>query len=83
MIYVKLLAVIALIGSIAWVIADPGFEPALVIVGSISALVSAFLVEKRKARRAQQHQSVSKSSVGVQAGGDVNVGNISGDKNVE
>jgi hypothetical protein len=81
--YVKFLAAIALIGSSAWVIADPGFEPALAVVGSISALVSAFLVERRNARRAQQKQSVSKSSIGVQAGGDVSIGSISGDKHVK
>lgn len=83
MVYVKVLAAIALIGSIAWVIADPGFEPSLAVVGSLSALVSAFIVEKRNARRAQQHQSVSKSSIGVQAGGNVNIGNVGGDKHVE
>lgn len=83
MVYVKLLAAIALIGSIAWVIADPGFEPGLAVVGSLSALVSVFLVAKRNARRAQQHQSVSKSSIGVQAGGNVNIGTIGGDKHVE
>lgn len=80
MLYIKLLTAIVLLGSIAWVIADPGFEPALAVVGSISALISAFLVEKRNARRAQQHQSVSKSSIGVQAGGDVRIGNIDRDK---
>lgn len=83
MAYVKFLAAIALIGSIAWVIADPGFEPALAVVGSISALVSAFLVQKRTARRAQQHQSVSKSSIGVQAGGDVSIGDIGDDKHAK
>lgn len=82
MVYLKLLAFVALIGSITWVIADPGFEPALAVVGSISALVSAFLVEKQKARRAQQYQSVSKSSIGVQAGGDVNIGGTRDDKHV-
>ena len=82
MAYVKLLAAIALIGSIAWVIVDPGFESGLSVVASISALVSAFLVEKRKARRTQ-HQSVSKSSIGVQAGRDVSIGNIGGDKHVK
>lgn len=80
MAYVKFLSVIALIGSIAWVIADPGFEPALAVLGSISALVSVFLVQKRTTRRLQQHQSVSKSSIGVQAGGDVSIENIGGDK---
>ncbi|HOD79705.1 MAG TPA: hypothetical protein PKI10_15730 [Syntrophorhabdus sp.] len=83
MIYIKFLAAIALIGSIAWVIAVPGFEPALAVVGSISALVSAFLVKKPKMQGDQQHQSVSKSSIGVQAGRDVSIGNINGDKHVE
>lgn len=83
MAYVKFLAAIALIGSIAWVIVDPGFESALAVIGSISALVSAFLVEKRNARRAQQLQSVSRSSIGVQAGGNVSIGNIGDDKHVK
>jgi hypothetical protein len=83
MAYVKFLAAIALIGSVAWVIADPGFESALAVVASISALISAFLVEKRYARRAQQHQSVSESSIGVQAGGDVNIGNTGRDKHAK
>ena len=81
--YLKLLAAVALIGSIAWVIAHPGFDSVLAVVGSISALVSAFLVEKRKVRREQQYQSVSKSSIGIQARGDVSIGNINGDKHVE
>ena len=83
MIYVKLFAAIALIGSIAWVIAEPGFESALAVVVSISALVSAFLVQRRTAQRAQQRQSVSKSSIGVQAGGDVSIGSIGDHKDVK
>jgi hypothetical protein len=82
MAYVKFFAAIALIGSIAWVIWDPGFESTLSLVASISALVSAFLVERRNTRRMQQ-QSVSKSSIGVQVGGDVRIGNIGGDKHVK
>lgn len=83
MIYIKVLAAIALIGSIAWLIAEPGFEPALAVVVSSSALISAFVVDKRNAKRAQQHQSVSNSSIGIQAGGDVSVGNIGEDKHVK
>lgn len=82
MIYIKLLATIALIGSIAWVIVDPGFESALAVIGSISALVSAILVSKRTAR-SHQRQSVSKSSIGVQASGDVNIGDIGGHKHAQ
>jgi hypothetical protein len=83
MVYVKILAVVALIGSVGWVVADPGFEPALAVIGAISALISAFLVERRNARRAQQHQSVSKFSVGVQAAGDVNIGSVRSDKDAK
>ncbi|MEX0804236.1 MAG: hypothetical protein WD688_13105 [Candidatus Binatia bacterium] len=78
--YVKILAMIGLVGAIAWLVADPGFEPALAVVAAISALVSAFVVERRLRRQPQQHQSVSKSSTGIQAGGDVNIGNLSSDK---
>lgn len=81
---IKFLAVVALIGSIAWLVSAPGFEPALALVGSMSALVSAFVVEKRSKRLArQQHQSVSKSSMGIQAGGDVSIGDINRDKHAK
>ncbi|MFZ5823629.1 MAG: hypothetical protein ACOY94_04760 [Bacillota bacterium] len=80
MVFIKLLAVVALIGSTAWFASDPDFEPALAVVGSISALVTAFMVEKRTLRPPQQRQTVSKSSFGIQAGGDVNIGDRRGDK---
>jgi hypothetical protein len=83
MLYVKLLAVIAFVCSIAWVIVDPGFESALAVIVSISALVSAFIVQKKTAQRSRQHQSVSKSSIGVQAGGDVSIGSIGDHKDAK
>jgi hypothetical protein len=83
MIFVKALALIALIGSITWSIADPKFESILAVIGSLSALVSAFLVENRKRTRIYQQQSVSGSSTGIQAGGNVNIGNAGGDKDVK
>jgi len=83
MTYVKVLAVIALIGSILWFIANPGFEPALAVIGSISALISAALVQKKNKLNAQQHQFVSKSSIGIQAVGDVHVGNNMHNKNAK
>jgi allophanate hydrolase subunit 1 len=75
MAYIKVLAVVSFLGSIAWLIAAPGYEPGLAVVGTLSVLISLFLVEKRKARRAQQHQSVSDSSVGIQAGGSITIKN--------
>jgi len=81
--YIKFLSVIALIGSIAWLFASPGFEPTLAVIGSLSALISAFVVQERKSRHAHQQQSVSKSSVGIQAGGDVNIGDSGDDKHAK
>jgi len=83
MIYVKFLSAIALICAIAWAIADLGFESAIAVLGSLATLVSVCLVDRRNARRAHQRQSVSESSIGVQAGGDVKIGSIGGNKNVE
>lgn len=89
MIYIRILSVITLIGSLAWLIVAPGFEPALALIGSISAIVSTFLLEGRKSKEEimpkniQQNQSISKSSTGIQAGGDVNIGDDRRDKNVK
>jgi len=83
MIYIRVLAVVALIGSVIWLTAEPGFEPALAVVVSSSALVSAFLVHRRSKPRAQQYQSVSGSSLGLQAGGDVSIGDAGSDKHAQ
>jgi len=83
MVYVKILSVIALIGSIAWLIVSPGFEPALAVIGSISVIISTFLIQERASKNIKQHQSVSKSSTGIQAGGDVNIGDAEGDKHAK
>ncbi len=76
--YVKLLAAIGLAVAIAWLIADPGFEPTLAIVVSLSTLISTIIVERRRVPPPQQRQSVSKSSIGIQAGGDVRIGDKHG-----
>lgn len=78
---VKFLALIALIVSIVWCFAKPGFESVLAVIVSLSALVSAFLIPKRTAVRRKQQQSVSKSSMGIQAGRDVRIGDNGGDSN--
>jgi hypothetical protein len=57
-------------------IAAPGYEPALAIVASMTGLISLFVVKRKHERGTEQHQSISKSSIGVQAGGDVRTGNM-------
>ena len=76
MIALKVLASIALVGSIAWFCAQPDFEPAIAIVTSLSALVGSFFLGKRDKTAKTQRQTVAAGSVGIQAGGDVSVGGI-------
>ena len=83
MLYVKWLSALALLISVGWFIVDPGFEPGLSVVVSFSALISAFLIDKRRVRHTRQQLSVSRGGIGLQAGRDVNVSNINGGKNVE
>lgn len=80
---VKILAVLTLIGSIAWLIAEPGYEPALVVIAGVSALISVFIVEKKRKKSGKQNQTVSDSSIGIQAGHDVNISNRGGGKNAK
>lgn len=80
---VKILAVLTLIGSIAWLIAEPSYEPALGVIASVSALISVFIVEKKRKKSGKQNQTVSDSSIGIQAGHDVNIGNRGGGKNAK
>lgn len=76
MIFVKLLSVIALFGSVAWYIATPDYEPAIAFITSLSALVTAFLVERKRASQEIQKQVVSQNGFGIQAGGNVTTGEI-------
>ena len=65
--YVKLISAIAFIAATAWVIARPGFDSIVAALVCLTALVGAFAAERR---RRSQHQSVSGSSTGIQAGRD-------------
>lgn len=73
---IKILSVVALLGSIAWMMAAPDYEPALAIVASLSTLIANFIIEKRKGAIPIQLQKVTGDGVGIQAGGDVTVGDI-------
>lgn len=73
---IRILAGLSLLGAIGWVYFQPGWESGLAIVATLSTLVGSFVGEKRKDPPTGQHQNVSGSGVGIQAGGDVTVGNI-------
>ena len=76
MLIIKLLSGLVFVGSIAWLIATPDYEPAIASITSFSALIAIFFGEKRAKRRAAQSQFVAENAIGIQAGGDVKVGNI-------
>ncbi len=77
MLVIKILASFALFGSIAWAITAPGYDSIISAITSLSALISAFIFQKKKVVYPSQKQSVSGDGFGLQAGGDLNVGNIS------
>jgi len=83
MAYLKIFAGIALVVSLLWVIDKPGYDSWLAVVVSLSAFIALFVTDSKKRGISRQHQVVSKSALGVQAGGDVNIGTISRDKHVE
>lgn len=77
MLIIKILSLVALIGSVAWFVYDPDFEPAIAIVTSLSALIATWLASKREHKNASQTQAVGDNSIGIQSGGNVTVGDIS------
>ncbi len=75
LLYLKILTALSLFGSLAWVIVDPGFESGLAVVGSASAVLGLFVTGRRRRPESSQKQVVSGRSIGIQAGGDVSIGN--------
>ena len=73
---IKCLSIAALIGSIAWMVSAPDYEPALAIIASISTLVGNYIVERKRGAASIQNQTVESNGFGIQAGGDISVGDI-------
>ena len=74
MLILKVTAILALLASISWLVAQPGYEPAIAVVTSLSALIGVFVAEQRRRTQGSQEQHVGKHGIGIQAGGDVRVG---------
>lgn len=73
---IKILSGFAFIGSVAWFISLPDYEPVIAIFTSLSAFIAAWIGDKKLKRQANQNQTVSKNGIGIQAGGDVSMGSI-------
>ena len=77
MLIIKVLSFLALLGSVAWFVYAPGFEPAIATVTSISTLIATWIASKREQKSATQTQTVGDNALGIQSGGNVTVGDIS------
>lgn len=69
----RVLAAIVTASSLAWLIAQPGYEPAIAVLTGVSAFVGTYVAERRKHSGGSQSQAVGDGSVGIQAGGDVRI----------
>jgi hypothetical protein len=76
MLTIKLLSGIAFVGSIAWFIATPDYEPAIAIVTSLSAMIAAWFHSRKQEHHAAQNQAIAENGIGIQAGGNVTTGDI-------
>ena len=83
MMYVKILAAVSVVIAAAWLIAKPNYDSGFALAGALSALIGCFVVERRRDNRLSQRQQISGPAVGIQAGGDVNVSNLSVKRNVK
>jgi hypothetical protein len=69
---------LVLLLSLAWLVYKPGFDSGVAVTAALAALFSSFFL-KRERQEGKQAQQVSESSVGIQAGRDVNVRDIKND----
>lgn len=75
--FILILSVLAFIGSLTWMIVEPGYEPAIGIVTSLIGVLTAWVQNKKKdAILTKQTQTVGDHSIGIQAGGNVQIDNL-------
>ncbi len=67
----RIVSLVVLLLSIAWVAFKPGFDSAVATVAALAALISTFLVKKDGTKKPTLSQKVSDGSIGIQAGRDV------------
>jgi hypothetical protein len=76
---ILILSIAAVVASVAWLIVSPGLESALALIVAITATIA----EQRYSIRIKQHQSISDSSTGIQAGRDVKIGHTGAGKHAK
>ncbi|MCP4261230.1 MAG: hypothetical protein GY938_18925 [Ketobacter sp.] len=78
----KLITVLSFLCTAAWFYFQPGWDSAAAAAAAGATMLGAFVV-KRNGSITEQKQKVSGNGVGIQAGGDVSVGNIGQHKSDE
>lgn len=80
----RILAIVVLIISVAWLYSEPSYKSLLAAAGALSGLIATFLFRKKDRHGPSQKQTVGDNSTAIQAGGDVSVSigsNSNGDAN--
>jgi hypothetical protein len=72
---IKILSGLALTVSLIWVIAKPDYDSVSAVIAALIALIALYIREQSK-QQPLQHQIVAKNGVGIQAGGNINVGSV-------
>lgn len=76
----KITAIVALLVSVAWLFARPGFDSLAAVTAALVAFIAALLMKKESTAGESQNQVVTNGAIGIQAGRDANVTNAkSGD----
>jgi len=71
---IRLLYLAIFLASVAWMIAEPGYEPAIGIGTALIGLLTQWIINKKKGETlSAQTQTVGDHSIGIQAGGNVEI----------
>ncbi len=77
---IQIISFIAFLCSIVWLIYKPAFDSISAAIVTLASFLSSFLLDKNPNKPSNtQSQNVSSGSTGIQAGGDVKIG----DKNAK
>ena len=72
----KILSGVAFIVAAVWIYHDPKFDSYFAAAIALAAFVGCFVGGKRTPSKPGQSQQISRGSVGIQGGRDVNVGDV-------
>ena len=77
----KIASFIGFIISTIWLIYRPDFGSSVATISAFGVLITSFLYKNEKSAQSSQFQQVDKGGIGIQAGGNVKVNNLSKEAN--